>query len=79
MKDRYKLVNHKRRYLCHVDECDNFAYAEMFRISSGDLGNGWQYVCHKHYSTARKRNEGDVIFCILEKPKKNLESLVESR
>jgi hypothetical protein len=59
---RFKKKNN--RYCCDVDKCNNYAYAEMFRIHKG-----WMYVCKKHYklklNKKGKPKEKDVGFCRL--------------
>lgn len=65
-KIRYKIKNRKRRYLCDVDNCDNYAYAEMIRVHKG-----WMHVCHKHYKLKLNKKgipkEKDVGFYILKR------------
>lgn len=61
-----KIRKRNGRYLCDVDNCDNYAYAEMIRVHKG-----WMYICHKHYKLKLNKKgtpkEKDVGFYILKK------------
>ena len=67
MITEFKIKN--KRYACDVDECNNYAYAEMHRLKGKK--QGWMYVCKKHYrmkfSNQRKPKEKGIAFCLLSK------------
>jgi hypothetical protein len=69
---KYKTKN--KRYVCDVDDCSNYAYAEMIRIGSKNRKGGWMYVCRKHYNLKLNKKgmprEKDVGFAILSRKEK---------
>lgn len=68
----FKIKN--KRYCCDVDECDNYAYAEMYRVGGKDAC--WMYVCKKHYQLklgrSGKPKEKDIGFYILKAKDRNI-------
>jgi hypothetical protein len=66
---KFKIKN--KKYTCDVANCNNYTYAEMYRISGK---HGWMYVCKKHYKLKLYKNgkpkEKDVGFAILSRKEK---------
>jgi len=65
MITKFKTKN--KRYVCDVYNCNNHAYAEMYRLKGKK--EGWMYVCKTHYKLKmdknRKPKEKDIGFYIL--------------
>jgi len=61
-----KFKKKNNRCCCDVDGCNNYAYAEMFRVHKC-----WMYVCRKHYKLKLDKKgrpkEKDIGFYILRK------------
>jgi hypothetical protein len=53
------------RYCCDVDNCNNYAYAELYHLGK----SAWMYICKKHYKLKLSKKgmpkEKDVGFSIL--------------
>lgn len=70
MKPNYKIINHKRRYLCDYDgTCINLAYKEVYPkllIPFNDKRRnevGWCYLCRKHFKQEQKRLKNKLPYC----------------
>jgi len=79
--EQLKFKKKHGRYCCDVPDCNNFAYAEMYRVGKN---HGWCFVCRTHYNAKlrpatkkdmKERNifrgkvpiEKDIGFCIIAK------------
>jgi len=66
MENRLKFKRRNSRYCCDVNNCNNYAYAEMYKTSK----HAWMYVCNKHYKLKLKNGkpiEKDIGFYILDR------------
>ena len=67
--DDVKFKKRKGRYLCDVDGCWGYAYAEMYRIGKGN----WMYVCRKHMQRKLKNGkpiEKNIGFYVMDRIKR---------
>lgn len=55
-----KLLNGKRVKVCdYHGACTNKAYREVYpMLMKGKKGEGWSYLCRKHFEQEKKRLKG---------------------
>jgi hypothetical protein len=64
-----KMLNGKRVHVCDYEgTCTNKAYREVYpmMMKGKHEGNGWSYLCRKHFEQEKKRFKGKLPYSTLD-------------